>query len=83
MRVILLPCVYVYRGVLVVLGALLDFIKHVFLGVAAFPTMIIKAFSKKNNEVIKTVKPTKNTYKKTDILLAEYKKEQAKRVKLE
>ena len=83
MRVILLPCVYVYRGVLVVLRALLDFIKHVFLGVAAFPTMIIKAFSKKNNDVIKTVKPTKNTYKKTDILLAEYKKEQAKKVELE
>ena len=67
------PFIYVYKGFLVVLKAILTFIKYVFLGILAFPTMLVKLFTKdkKEKHTIES-KKTENIYKKTDILLAEH-----------
>ena len=72
------PFIYVYKGFLVVLKAILTFIKYVFLGILAFPTMLVKLFAKdkKEKHTIES-KKTENIYKKTDILLAEHEREKA------
>ena len=83
MKVIFSPCIYIYHGLVAIFKALISFVKYIFLGIVAFPTMIIKLFGKKEKKIISKPKQTQNTYKKTDILLAEYKREQSKRVEKE
>ena len=82
---LLSPFVYVYHGLLAVFKAIWSFIKHVFLGILAFPTMIVRLFVKEkpNKKVTIEAKKTENRYKKTDILLAEHQREKEKREKEE
>ena len=82
---LLSPFVYVYHGLLVILKAIGSFIKYVFLGILAFPTMIVKLFvkDKTNKKVTIEAKKTDNRYKKTDILLAEHQREKEKKEKEE
>lgn len=78
MKKILSPFIYIYKGFLVILKAILSFIKYVFLGILAFPTMLVKLFAKdKKNKVTINSRKTENTYKKTDVLLAEHQREKA------
>ncbi len=78
---ILSPFVYIYYGLLAIFKAIFNFIKYVFLGIWAFPMMIVRLFAKenKNPKVTIATKKTENTYKKTDILLAEHEREKAKK----
>ena len=72
------PFIYIYKGILVVLKAIFSFIKYVFIGILAFPTMLVKSFSKdKKEKVTIESRKTENTYKKTDILLAQHEREKA------
>ena len=82
---LLSPFVYVYHGLLAILKAIGSFIKYVFLGILAFPTMIVKLFvkDKTNKKVTIEAKKTDNRYKKTDILLAEHQREKEKKEKEE
>lgn len=82
---LLSPFVYVYHGLLAILKAIGSFIKYVFLGILAFPTMIVKLFvkDKTNKKVTIETKKTDNRYKKTDILLAEHQREKEKKEKEE
>ncbi len=78
MKKILSPFIYIYKGFLVILKAILSFIKYVFLGILAFPTMLVKLFAKdKKNKVTINSRKTENNYKKTDVLLAEHQREKA------
>lgn len=78
MKKVLSPFIYIYKGFLVILKAIFSFIKYVFLGILAFPTMLVKLFAKdKNNKVTINSQKTENIYKKTDILLAEHQREKA------
>ena len=78
---LLSPFVYVYHGLLVVFKTIGKFFKYVLLGIAAFPTMIARLFTgnKTNDKVTIDAKKTENSYKKTDILLAEHEREKKKR----
>ena len=77
---ILSPFVYIYHGILAIFEAIFSFIKHVFLGIAAFPMMIARIFTgKSTSKVTIESRKTNNSYKKTDILLAEHEREKAKR----
>ena len=77
---ILSPFVYIYHGILTIIKAIFTFIKYVFLGILAFPTMIAQIFtSKSTNKVTIENKIANNNYKKTDILLAKHEKEKTKR----
>ena len=79
-KVFLSPFVYVYHGLLAILKTIGNFFKYVFLGILAFPTMIVRLFSGKQKEkTIINAKKTENRYKKTDILLAEHEREKAKK----
>ncbi len=70
------PFTYIGKGILVVFKAIFSFIKYVFLGLFAIPTMIVKLFSKnKKDKVTIASQKTNNTYKKTDILLAQHERE--------
>ena len=82
---LLSPFVYVYHGLLAILKAIGSFIKYVFLGILAFPTMIVKLFvkDKTNKKVTIETKKTDNRYKKTDILLAEHQREKERKEKEE
>ena len=85
-KVLLSPFVYVYHGLLAIFKAIGSFIKYVFLGILAFPTMLVRAFAKdksKSQKVTIEAKKTENRYKKTDILLAEHEREKEKRAKQE
>ena len=65
MKKILSPFIYIYKGFLVILKAILSFIKYVFLGILAFPTMLVKLFAKdKKNKVTINSRKTENNYKK-------------------
>ncbi len=78
MKKILSPFTYIGKGILVVLKAIFSFIKYVFLGLIVLPTMLVKLFSKdKKDKITIATKKTDNTYKKTDILLAEHEREKA------
>ena len=80
MKKILSPFIYIYKGFLVILKAILSFIKYVFLGILAFPTMLVKLFAKdKKNKVTINSRKTENNYKKTDVLLAEHQREKEKK----
>lgn len=83
MKIFFSPCIYIYHGIVAIFNALISFIKYVFLGIIAFPMMIISLFEKKEKKAVSEVKKTQSAYKKTDILLAEYKKEQSKRIEQE
>ena len=78
---LLSPFVYVYRGLLVVFKAIGKIFKYILLGIAAFPTMIVRLFTgnKTKSKVTIDAKKTENNYKKTDILLAEHEREKKKR----
>lgn len=77
---ILSPFVYIYHGILTIIKAIFTFIKYVFLGILAFPTMIAQIFtSKSTNKVTIENKIANNNYKKTDILLAKHEKDKTKR----
>ena len=78
---LLSPFVYVYHGLLVVFKSIGKFFKYVLLGIAAFPTMIVRLFTGniQNDKMIINAKKTENNYKKTDILLAEHEREKKKR----
>ena len=80
-KVLLSPFVYVYHGLLAILKAIGSFCKYVFLGIAAFPTMLARLFTgnKSNSKVTIESKKTNNNYKKTDILLAEHEREKNKK----
>ena len=79
-KVFLSPFVYVYHGLLAILKTIGNFFKYVFLGILAFPTMLVRLFSGKPKEkTIINAKKTENRYKKTDILLAEHEREKAKK----
>ena len=80
-KVLLSPFVYVYHGLLAILKAIGSFCKYVFLGIAAFPTMVARLFTgnKSNSKVTIESKKTNNNYKKTDILLAEHEREKNKK----
>ena len=85
-KVLLSPCVYVYHGLLAIFKAIGSFIRYVFLGILAFPTMLVKFFVRdksKNKKVTIEAKKTENRYKKTDILLAEHEREKEKKAKQE
>ena len=85
-KVLLSPCVYVYRGLLAIFKAIGSFIRYVFLGILAFPTMLVRIFVKdktNNKKVTIEAKKTENRYKKTDILLAEHEREKEKKAKQE
>lgn len=85
-KVLLSPCVYVYHGLLAIFKAIGSFIRYVFLGILAFPTMLVKLFVKdktNNKKVTIEAKKTENRYKKTDILLAEHEREKEKKAKQE
>ena len=70
------PFTYIGKGILVVFKAIFSFIKYVFLGLFTIPTMIVKLFSKnKKDKVTIASQKTNNTYKKTDILLAQHERE--------
>lgn len=70
------PFTYIGKGLLIVFKAIFSFIKYVFLGLFAIPTMIVKLFSKnKKDKVTIASQKTNNTYKKTDILLAQHERE--------
>ncbi len=74
------PFTYIYHGFLIVIKTIGNFFKYVFLGILAFPTMLVYLFTKKNINHKNTIeiKKTNNSYKKTDILLAEHQREKAK-----
>ncbi len=80
MKVLLSPFVYVYHGLLAILKAIVSFVKHVFLGILAFPTMLVRLFTggKSMPKVTIEAKQTNNSYKKTDMLLAEHQREKEK-----
>lgn len=80
MKVLLSPFVYVYHGILAILKAIVSFFKYVFLGILAFPTMLVRLFTggKSKPKVTIEAKKANNSYKKTDILLAEHEREKAK-----
>lgn len=80
MRVIFSFFKYVYYGILAIFKGIISFFKYVFLGIMAFPTMIARLFENKGKNIDKQ---TQNSYKKTDILLAEYKSKQAERLEEE
>ena len=85
-KVLLSPCVYVYHGLLAIFKAIGSFIRYVFLGILAFPTMLVKLFVRdksKSKKVTIEAKKTENRYKKTDILLAEHEREKEKKAKQE
>ena len=85
-KVLLSPCVYIYHGLLAIFKAIGSFIKYVFLGILAFPTMLVRLFVRdksKNPKVTIEAKKTENRYKKTDILLAEHEREKEKKAKQE
>ena len=70
------PFTYIGKGLLIVFKAIFSFIKYVFIGLFAIPTMIVKLFSKnKKDKVTIASQKTNNTYKKTDILLAQHERE--------
>ena len=80
-KVLLSPFVYVYHGLLAILKAIGSFFKYVFLGIVAFPTMLVRLFTnnKSNSKVTLASKKTNNNYKKTDMLLAEHEREKSKK----
>lgn len=80
MKVLLSPFVYVYHGILAILKAIVSFFKYVFLGILAFPTMLVRLFTggKSKPKVTIEAKKANNSYKKTDMLLAEHEREKAK-----
>ena len=80
-KVLLSPFVYVYHGLLAILKAIGSFFKYVFLGIAAFPTMLARLFTgnKSNSKITIESKKTNNNYKKTDMLLAEHEREKNKK----
>ena len=66
-KVLLSPCVYVYHGLLAIFKAIGSFIRYVFLGILAFPTMLVKLFVKdktNNKKVTIEAKKTENRYQK-------------------
>ena len=78
MKVLLSPFVYVYHGLLAILKAIVSFIKYVFLGILAFPTMLVRLFTGGKSKTTIESKKTNNNYKKTDMLLAEHEREKTK-----
>ncbi len=80
MRVIFSFFKYVYYGILAIFKGIISFFKYAFLGIMAFPTMIARLFGNKEKT---SNKQTQSSYKKTDVLLAEYKSKQAERLKEE
>lgn len=80
MKILLSPFVYVYHGILAILKAIVSFFKYVFLGILAFPTMLVRLFTggKSKPKVTIEAKKANNSYKKTDMLLAEHEREKAK-----
>lgn len=85
-KVLLSPFVYVYHGLLAILKSIGSFIRYVFLGILAFPTMIVRLFVRDKSKTPKVTieaKKTENSYKKTDILLAEHEREKEKKAKQE
>ncbi len=80
MRVIFSFFKYVYYGILAIFKGIISFFKYVFLGIMAFPTMIARLFENKEKNINKQ---TQNSYKKTDVLLAEYKSKQTERLEKE
>ncbi len=78
MKTVLSPFIYVYKGFLVVLKSIFSFIKYVFLGIIAFPSMIAKLFTKdKKSKTTMEAKKNDEIYKKTDVLLAQQEKQKA------
>ena len=84
-KILLSPCVYVYHGLLAIFKGIINFIRYFFLGIIAFPTMLVKLFAGKNTDSKVTIeaRKTNNQYKKTDILLAEHMRENEQRQKQE
>ena len=84
MKIVLSPFIYIFKGLIVVLKTIFSFIKYVFLGIIAIPTMLLKPFakSKKEKNTLASAK-TEDIYKKTDVLLAQHEKEKEERRKEE
>ena len=49
------PFTYIGKGLLIVFKAIFSFIKYVFLGLFAIPTMIVKLFSKNKKDKVTIV----------------------------
>ena len=84
MKIVLSPFIYIFKGLIVVLKTIFSFIKYVFLGIIAIPTILLKPFakSKKEKNTLASAK-TEDIYKKTDVLLAQHEKEKEERRKEE